>query len=215
MHLKIDTGMSRGGATAADLPRDRRRPVRRGRRKHHDRGETSHLACADIPGHASVDAQLARFTDAVAQAAAAGARPEVRHLANTAAALRLPGTWFDMVRPGGAIYGLATLPGGAPDWLRPAMTVRTRLTLVKRVPRGTPVSYGHSYTTRGDCTLGLIPVGYAEGIPRQASGWSRCWPAASAGVSPDGLHGPVRDRLRSRASRNRRRGGAVRPGRLW
>jgi alanine racemase len=103
-------------------------------------------------------------------AEAAGARPEVRHLANTAAALNHPETWFDLVRPGGAIYGLATLPGGAPDWLRPAMTVRTRLALAKQVPGGTPVSYGHRYTTQGDSTLGLIPLGYAEGIPRRASG---------------------------------------------
>ena len=117
-----------------------------------------------------MDAQLARFTEAVALAEAAGARPEVRHLANTAAALDFPGTWFDLVRPGGAIYGLATIPGGAPDWLRPAMTLRTQLTLVKRVPGGTPVSYGHRYTTRGESTLGLIPLGYAEGIPRRASG---------------------------------------------
>jgi alanine racemase len=171
VHLKIDTGMSRGGATPADWPAlvDAARSAEVAGNIT-IAGIWSHLACADIPGHPSVDAQLARFTDAVAQAEAAGARPEVRHLANTAAALHLPGTWFDMVRPGGAIYGLATLPGGAPGWLRPAMTVRTRLTLVKRVPGGTPVSYGHRYTTRGDGTLGLIPVGYAEGIPRQASG---------------------------------------------
>ena len=82
-------------------------------------GIWSHLACADIPGHPSIDAQLARFTEAVGQAEAAGARPEVRHLANTAAAITRPDTWFDLVRPGGAVYGLATLPGGAPGWLRP------------------------------------------------------------------------------------------------
>ena len=171
VHLKIDTGMARGGATAAGWP-----GLVAAARAAEAAGTVaitgiwSHLACADIPGHPSVDAQLARFTEAVALAEAEGARPEVRHLANTAAALHLPGTWFDLVRPGGAIYGLATLPGGAPDWLRPAITVRTRLTLVKRVPGGTPVSYGHRYTTQGESTLGLIPLGYAEGIPRHASG---------------------------------------------
>jgi alanine racemase len=171
VHLKIDTGMARGGATPADWPE-----LVAAARSAEAAGNItitgiwSHLACADIPGHPSVGAQLARFTDAVALAEAAGARPEVRHLANTAAALDLPGTWFDLVRPGGAIYGLATIPGGAPDWLRPAMTLRTRLTLVKRVPPGTAVSYGHRYTTQGESTLGLIPLGYAEGIPRHASG---------------------------------------------
>jgi alanine racemase len=171
VHLKIDTGMARGGATPADWPE-----LVAAARSAEAAGNItitgiwSHLACADIPGHPSVGAQLARFSDAVALAEAAGARPEVRHLANTAAALDLPGTWFDLVRPGGAIYGLATIPGGAPDWLRPAMTLRTRLTLVKRVPPGTAVSYGHRYTTQGESTLGLIPLGYAEGIPRHASG---------------------------------------------
>jgi alanine racemase len=171
VHLNIDTGRARGGATPADWPE-----LVAAARSAEAAGNItitgiwSHLACADIPGHPSVGAQLARFTDAVALAEAAGARPEVRHLANTAAALDLPGTWFDLVRPGGAIYGLATIPGGAPDWLRPAMTLRTRLTLVKRVPPGTAVSYGHRYTTQGESTLGLIPLGYAEGIPRHASG---------------------------------------------
>jgi alanine racemase len=171
VQLKVDTGMARGGA-----PPSRWLSLVAAARSAEAAGNIaitgiwSHLACADIPGHPSVDAQLARFTDAVTLAEAQGARPEVRHLANTAAALDFPNTWFDLVRPGGAIYGLATIPGGAPDWLRPAMTVRTRLTLVKRVPDGTPVSYGHTYVTRGESTLGLIPLGYAEGIPRHATG---------------------------------------------
>ncbi len=171
VQLKVETGMARGGATMADwaglvaaaLAAEADGRVR-------ITGIWSHLACADIPGHPSISGQAAAFRDAVALAEAAGARPEVRHLANTAAVLTLPDTWFDLVRPGGGMYGLATLPGGAPDWLRPAMTVRTRLVLAKQVPDGTPVSYGHRYTTRGTSTLGLIPVGYAEGIPRRASG---------------------------------------------
>ena len=79
------------------------------------------------------------FRSAVGQAEAAGARPQLRHLANTPATLTLPDTWFDMVRSGGAVVGLSTLPGGAPDWLRPAMTIRTQLIQVKRVPARTPV----------------------------------------------------------------------------
>jgi alanine racemase len=171
VHLKLDTGMARGGATAADWP-----ALVAAARSAEAAGTVrivgifSHLACADLPGHPSIAAQLDRFTEGVALAEAAGARPEVRHLANTAAAITLPGTWFDLVRPGGAVYGLATLPGGAPGWLRPALTLRTRLVLAKQVPGGTPVSYGHRYTTTGESTLGLIPLGYAEGIPRHAYG---------------------------------------------
>jgi alanine racemase len=132
-------------------------------------GIWSHLACADIPGHPSIAAQLQAFHSAVALAEKAGARPELRHLANTPATLTLPETWFDLVRSGGAVVGLSTLPGGAPDWLRPAMTVRARLIQVKRVPAGTGVSYGHRYVTSRESTLGLVPLGYAEGVPRYAS----------------------------------------------
>ena len=171
VHLKADTGMSRGGATAAGWPALVAAALAAQAAGHVViAGLWSHLACADIPGHPSIAGQLAAFRAAVAVAEAAGARPEVRHLANTAATLTLPETWFDLVRPGGAVYGLATLPGGAPPWLRPALTVRTRLVLAKQVPGGTPVSYGHRYTTQGPSTLGLIPLGYAEGIPRTASG---------------------------------------------
>ena len=171
VHLKADTGMSRGGATAADWPALVAAALAaQAAGQVTVAGIWSHLACADIPGHPSIAGQVAAFQEAVAVAEAAGARPEVRHLANTAATLNLPETWFDLVRPGGAIYGLATLPGGAPAWLRPALTVRTRLVLAKQVPGGTPVSYGHRYATQGPSTLGLIPLGYAEGIPRRASG---------------------------------------------
>ena len=170
LHLKVDTGMSRGGATAADWPGVVAAALA-AEAAGHARivGLWSHLACADIPGHPSIDAQVAAFRAAVEFAENAGARPEVRHLANTPATLTRPETWFDLVRPGGAVVGLSTLPGGAPAWLRPAMTIRAVLVQVKRVPAGTGVSYGYRYVTSGDTTLGLVPLGYAEGIPRHAS----------------------------------------------
>jgi alanine racemase len=172
VHLKADTGMSRGGATPADWP------GLVGAALAAEAGGLvsvtglwSHLACADLPGHPSVPKQISAFGDAVELAEKAGARPQVRHLANTPATLTLPQTWFDLVRPGGGLYGLSTLPGGAaPEWMRPAMTARTHLIQVKRVPAGSGVSYGHRYTTSGETTLGLVPAGYAEGVPRAASG---------------------------------------------
>jgi len=185
VHLKVDTGMSRGGATARAWP-----GVVDAALAAEAAGEVaiiglwSHMACADMPGHPSIDAQVAAFRDAIAVAEKAGARPELRHLANTPATLTLPQTWFDLVRTGGGVYGLSTLPGGPPDWLRPAMTVRTRLIQVKRVPAGAGVSYGHRYVTPGPSTLGLVPLGYAEGVPRGASGLAqvqirrRRWPIA-------------------------------------
>ena len=170
LHLEADTGMSRGGAIPADWP---------GLVQAALAAETaglvtvvglwSHFACADMPGHPSIGQQLDAFRAAVALAERAGARPEVRHLANGPATLTLPESYFDLVRPGGAVFGLCTLPGGAPDWLRPAMTLRARLIQVKRVPAGTPVSYAHRYVTGGPTTLGVLPLGYNEGIPRHAT----------------------------------------------
>src|SRR6202451_3681210 len=129
LHLKADTGMSRGGATAADWPglvaaglaAEAAGDVR-------IVGLWSHFACADMPGHPSIEAQLEAFRDAVSVAEGAGVRPEVRHLANTPATLTLPEARFDLVRPGGGVFGLSTLPGGRlPPSLRPAMTVMARI----------------------------------------------------------------------------------------
>ncbi|MQA78341.1 MAG: alanine racemase [Streptosporangiales bacterium] len=173
VHLKIDTGLSRGGATVADWPE----LVRSARRHEADGlvrvvGVWSHLACADEPGHPSLDAQLTAFRDALAYAEAQGLRPEVRHLANSAATLTLPGARYDLVRTGIAAYGLTPVPQlGGPEryGLRPAMTLLGRLAVVKRVAGGAAVSYGHTYRTERPTTLALVPLGYGDGVPRAAS----------------------------------------------
>ncbi len=170
LHLEADTGMCRGGATTADWPglvRAARAAEATGRV--HVVGLWSHFACADIPGHPSIGRQIAAFRDAVTLAERAGIRPEVRHMANSAATLTLPEARFDLVRPGGAVVGLCTLPGGVPDWLRPAMTLRGRLVQVKRVPPDVGVSYAHRFVTSQETTLGVFPLGYNEGIPRHAT----------------------------------------------
>jgi alanine racemase len=170
LHLKADTGMSRGGATMADWPGLVAAALdEQAAGRCEIVGIWSHFACADIPGHPSVDVQLDAFRGAIDMAERAGAQPSVRHIANTAALLTRPDTWFDLVRPGGGVVGLCTLPGGSPGWLRPAMTVRTHLVQVKRVAAGTGVSYGHRYFTPAPANLGLIPMGYHEGIPRSAA----------------------------------------------
>jgi alanine racemase len=185
VHLKADTGLGRGGVMPADWPG----ALAAARAAEADgkivvAGVWSHFASADEPGHPSIDAQLGVFKEALAAAEHAGITPQVRHIANTAAALDVPQARYDLVRLGGGCYGLATLPGGAPPWLRPAMTLTARLALVKRVPAGTGVSYGHRYTTARETTLGLVPLGYADGIPRAAIGKplvfarGRRWPIA-------------------------------------
>lgn len=173
LHLKADTGLSRGGATAADWPGLVDAALR-----HQAEGLVrvvglwSHLACADEPGHPSIATQLTAFADAVRTAESAGARPDVRHLANSAGTLTLPTARYDLVRPGLATYGLTPVPQlGGPEryGLRPAMTLLARLAGVKRVPAGSGVSYGHTYVTQHDATLALVPLGYGDGIPRAAS----------------------------------------------
>ena len=171
LHLFVDTGLSREGATTADWPA----LVEAAARAQADGsvrvvGLWSHMAYADAPTHPTIGLQVRVFEEAVAVARAAGLTEARLHVANSAATVALPGTWYDMVRPGIALYGLDPLGGADPTahGLRPAMTVRGRVMLAKRVPAGAGVSYGHEYTTDRETTLALVPVGYADGVPRAA-----------------------------------------------
>lgn len=170
VHLKADTGMSRGGAGARDWPELVDAALKAEASGHlRIAGVMSHFACADEPGHPSIAGQLRAFTDMVEHAEKAGARLEVRHLANSAAALTLPEARFDLVRPGIATYGLTPIPRMGTFGLRPAMTLVADAALVKRVPAGSGVSYGHTYFTERETTLAVVPAGYGDGIPRNGS----------------------------------------------
>ena len=172
VHLKVDTGLGRSGAPADDWAA----LVAAARRAESDGsvrvvGVWSHFAYADAPGHPTIDRQIDAFRDAVASAERAGLRPDVRHLANSAATLTRPDTHFDLTRPGLSVYGLSPLVD-APSkslGLEPAMSLRASLVLVKRVPAGHGVSYMHRYVTNAEATLGLVPLGYADGVPRSAT----------------------------------------------
>ncbi|HEY2671491.1 MAG TPA: alanine racemase [Rugosimonospora sp.] len=169
VHLKIDTGLNRGGAKPAEWVALVEAAAKAQADGHLDVvGVWSHLACADVVGHSSIDAQLAEYHDALEVAARAGLRPRYRHLANSAATLTRPDTHFDLVRTGIAVYGLSPVRGEG-FGLRPAMTVRGRVAVAKRVPAGEGVSYGHTYTTTGPTTLAVVPLGYGDGVPRHAS----------------------------------------------
>lgn len=175
VQLKADTGLGRGGCQPGE---DWAELVREALRAEADgliriTGLWSHFACADEPGHPSIAAQLSRFREMTAHAEERGVRPEVRHIANSPATLTLPESHFDLVRTGIAVYGISPSPelGVPADFgLRPVMTLSASLALVKHVPGGHGVSYGHHYVTPGETTLGLVPLGYADGIPRHASG---------------------------------------------
>jgi len=173
VHLKADTGLGRAGATRADWPdlvTAAAKAVADGTVE--VTGIWSHLAYADAPTHPTIAAQVAAYGEALDVADRAGVRPRVRHLANSAATLALPATHYDVVRPGIAVYGLSPGPavGATKDLgLRPAMTLRAEVALVKRVPAGQGVSYAHRYTTQRETTLALVPLGYADGVPRHAT----------------------------------------------
>ncbi|WP_442911067.1 alanine racemase [Kitasatospora sp. NBC_01266] len=174
VHLKADTGLGRNGCQPQEWP-DLVDAALRAEAEGLLQvvGVWSHFAAADEPGHPSVQAQQDAFASMLAYAERAGVRPEVRHLANSPATLLLPESHYDLVRTGLAMYGVSPVPElGAPaDFgLRPVMSLSARLALVKQVPGGHGVSYGHQYHTPGETTLGLVPVGYADGIPRHASG---------------------------------------------
>ena len=169
VHLKIDTGLARGGATAAEWP-----VLLEAAAKAQADGEIdvvgvwSHFVSSDVPGHETIDHQLAAFADALAVAEGFGITPRHRHIANSAATLTRPDAHYDLVRPGIAVYGLSPIAGRT-FGLRPAMTARARVALTKRVPAGQGVSYGHTYVTERETTLALVPLGYADGVPRAAS----------------------------------------------
>jgi len=170
VHLKIDTGLSRNGATPADwVELVAAAATAQAARELEVTGVWSHLACADVPGHPSIAGQIADFRAAIAVAEAAGLRPQVRHLANSAGTVNVPEAHFDLVRPGVAIYGLSPIPQLGDFGLVPAMTLRAQLALVKDVGADAGVSYGHTYRTSSATRLGLVPLGYADGIPRAAS----------------------------------------------
>ncbi|MFF1376905.1 alanine racemase [Streptomyces sp. NPDC058308] len=174
IQLKADTGLGRNGCMPADWPElvaESLRAEAEGLVR--VTGLWSHFACADEPGHPSIAAQLTVFREMVAYAQERGIRPEVRHIANSPGMLTLPETHFDLVRPGIAMYGVSPSPevGTPADFgLRPVMTLTASLAHVKHVPAGHGVSYGHHYVTPGETTLGLVPAGYGDGIPRHASG---------------------------------------------
>lgn len=174
VHLKVDTGLGRGGAWRDDLAGMLVDAARLEAEGVLDvEGIFSHFAYADAPDHPTVRAQQETFGAIVADAERAGLRPRIRHLANSAATLTNPSAHLDMVRPGVSIYGLSPVPdiGGPTHFgLREAMRVVARLINVKDCPAGQGISYGHLYVTKGDTRLGLVPLGYADGIPRHASG---------------------------------------------
>ena len=191
VHLKIDTGLSRNGTPAYDW----QRVCAAATEAEHAGalavvGIWSHFAAADEPGHPSVPLQIEAFQRAYEQARAAGLEPTLRHLSNSAGALVVPEARVDLVRVGIAAYGIDPAPGIAAlagVALRPVMRLRAQLVNVKQIEAGAGVSYGWTWTAEATTTVGLVPLGYGDGIPRHAG--NRAW----AGWA--GTRVPVRGRI--------------------
>ncbi|WP_354637942.1 alanine racemase [Kitasatospora camelliae] len=178
VHLKVDTGLRRNGVAPADWPavvEQARALERRGLLTVH--GLWSHLVHADGTGPETA-LQVAAFERAAAVARRAGLRPALLHLANSGACLTAPRTHYDLVRVGLGLYGVEPVPG-RDHGLRPAMTLRARAVAARPVAAGEGVSYGHEYTAARDGTLLLVPLGFADGVPRAAAGRARMWVAGS------------------------------------
>ncbi|MDP2287888.1 MAG: alanine racemase [Actinomycetota bacterium] len=173
IHLKIDTGLSRSGADEhewEELAIAAKALQSRGRIN--VVGIWSHLANASTANDPTIAKQRERFLAAVRIARSAGLEPQLLHLANSASTLEYPDTQFDLVRIGIAMYGISPMdPQSAQRLgLRAVMSLHAQLAHVKTIPAGQSVSYGGKWTATEPTRVGLVPVGYADGIPRAAEG---------------------------------------------
>jgi alanine racemase len=175
IHIKVDTGLGRNGVTIDDLPE-----LLEAAAAAHDSGDLkvigifSHLSCTSREDDL---AQIAKFEQAVALAAGYGIKPELRHLTASDGTISYPQAHYDMVRVGIALYGLSPYSGFNSQHygLTPAMTATAQVVQVKRVAADEGVSYGYLYRTKSETNLALVPIGYAEGLPRLATGRVSVW----------------------------------------
>ena len=180
VHVKIDTGMSRAGSTLADLP-----ALASALRMAADDGLVdivgawSHMSRADDPsdeGNASTANHVRIFEEGLAILADAGITPRIRHLSATSGILWHPEAHYDMVRVGIGLYGLSPDPAVATAdelGLIPALELRAPLTSVKVIEEGTPASYGGTWVAPTRRWIGLVPLGYGDGILRAVSNRAR------------------------------------------
>lgn len=180
VHLKVDTGMGRGGVLA-DGALDVLHHLN-GSKGLDVEGIYSHFSCADSDESYS-SMQLRRFEKLLHQLAVEGIRPPIAHFSNSAGILTMKAAMLDAVRPGLLLYGLSPLEGVPIEGLRPAMSMKARIVALKQVPAGYGIGYGRSYLTYKTTIVGILPVGYADGYPRMLSN--------KASVLIDGRRAPV------------------------
>jgi len=171
VHVKVDTGMGRLGASPAELD-----AVLDALTSHPEvrlEGLMTHFACADSDV-AATDAQLRAFRAIEKRAAQHGLVPRVRHAANSAAMLRLPEARFDLVRPGIALFGVSPFDAATPEAagvpeLKPVMRVLTEIVALRSIPTGERIGYGHTWQAERPSLIATVPMGYADGLSRLLS----------------------------------------------
>jgi alanine racemase len=175
VHVKVDTGMGRLGVRYDEAAEFAAR-LQAFRNVRVD-GLMTHFAAADEPRRdCFTEEQFGRFREAVAAFRARGHSPTYEHMANSAATFAHPETWGDMVRPGGVLYGLwrdVLPPLGPRPELLPVMSVRSRVTLLKRVHAGETLGYGCTFEAAREMTVATVPIGYADGYVRALSNRGR------------------------------------------
>lgn len=185
IHIEVDTGMTRGGFLD-----EWQEFLKSDFSTVNVVGIFSHFARADEPGEQQNIDQLIRFKEMVTELASIGVNPILKHLSNSAATLINADATFDLVRTGIAMYGLSpdvnTLGKSEQLFLKPVMQLRAKLHLVKQVPAGASVGYGATAHTLSATKLGVVAMGYADGIPRIAR---------KAGVFINGLRAPIIGRV--------------------
>ena len=185
IHIELDTGMTRGGFLD-----EWQEFLQQDFSTVNVIGVFSHFARADEPNEKQNEEQFNRFNQMVADLANIGINPPIKHLSNSAATLKNPSAHFNLVRTGISLYGLSpdvSSLGNSRDLsLKPVMQLRAKLHLVKQVPAGAAVGYGATAHTTQETKLGVVAMGYADGIPRIAK---------NVGVFIDGKRAPVIGRI--------------------
>lgn len=172
VHLKLDTGLHRAGVPTSDWLAVLRHASRlASSRLLRIVGIWSHLSHGDVAGHPETARQGARFADGLTAARRMGVRPEVTHLANTGALLQLGAVDGTLARVGAGVYGIDVFRGAFGTCpLRPALTLTTRVVSVRDIAAREGVGYGHDWVAERPTRLALVPLGYADGLPRDAIG---------------------------------------------
>jgi len=163
-HVKVETGMGRLGMLPEDVP-DFLKSLRGG--PIHVEGIFTHFAQADEPQSDYTRRQISIFNRLLDELRSADLKPQIVHAANSAAVINFPEAWYDLVRPGDAIFGMAPSPQTplGSDF-RPALAWKARLISVRTYPKGSGISYGSRYVTSGNERIGVMPIGYGDGYRR-------------------------------------------------